>query len=221
VNATSKFTVPMSHNEHSHILLAIALTAVAGCVDAIGYLRLRHFFVSFMSGDSTQLAVSIVRGDWAHAATAGAIVALFLAGVVAGRSMSTTLDSWGRPTVLATEALLLAVAGVTAASTVIALSLATVAMGVQNAALDKERSARMGLSYITGTLVSLGDKLADALCSHRGDRWAWVPHLLHWGALVLGAVCGAVSYEAWGLSALLAPAIAAAALAAVTVKARA
>lgn len=211
----------MKHNSHSPILLAIALTAVAGYVDAAGYLRLHHFFVSFMSGDSTQLAVSTVRGDWGHAATAGAIVALFVTGVVTGRSVSVTLDSWGRPVVLGIEAVLLAAAAATGAVTVLALSLTTFAMGVQNAAIDKEHAARMGLSYVTGTLVSLGDKLADALRSHARERWAWVPHLYHWGALVLGAACGAVGYHSLGLLALLVPAVAAAALAGFTVTLRA
>ncbi|HEX5462162.1 MAG TPA: YoaK family protein [Steroidobacteraceae bacterium] len=203
--------------EHSPLVLAIALTAVAGCVDAIGYLRLRHFFVSFMSGDSTQLAVSTVRGDWGHAGTAAAIVGLFVIGVVAGRSLTSSLDAWGRPAVLMSEALLLCLAVVMGTSTVIAISLTTFAMGVQNAAIDKEQAARIGLSYVTGTLVSLGDKLADALRADRTDRWAWVPHLLHWGALVLGAACGAFGYQAWGFWALLVPAIAAAAVAGITV----
>ena len=75
----------------------------------------------------------------------------------------------------------------------------------------------MGLSYVTGTLVSLGDKLADALRSDPGQRWAWAPHLLHWGALVLGAACGAVVYQTWGLLGLVVPAIAAAALAGIAV----
>ena len=207
----------MKHIKHSPLVLAIALTAVAGCVDAIGYLRLRHFFVSFMSGDSTQLAVATLQADWSHAATAGAIVALFVAGVVAGRSVSTALGSWGRPIVLAIEALLLAAATATGPSMAIAVALMTVAMGVQNGAIDKEHAARVGLSYVTGTLVSLGDKLADALRSGRAERWAWVPHLFHWGALVAGAACGTVTYQAWGPLAMLVPALGAAALAAFTV----
>lgn len=210
----------MKH-EHSRLFLAIALTAVAGCVDAIGYLRLRHFFVSFMSGDSTQLAVSMIRGDWSHAAAAAAIVGLFVAGVVAGRSLAVGFDAWGRPTVLMSEALLLCLAAVTGTSTTLAISLTTFAMGVQNAAIDKEHAARVGLSYVTGTLVSLGDKLADALRADSKDRWAWASHLVHWGSLVLGAACGAIGYQAWGLWALLMPAVAAAALAGVAVTMRA
>lgn len=210
----------MARYSDARIALTVALTAVAGCVDAIGYLRLGHYFVSFMSGDSTKLMVSTVRGDWSRAADAGAIVALFVAGVVAGRAVFTTLGSWGRPGVLSLEALLLAAAGLLGAPTTTIIALAVVAMGVQNAAIDKEHAADMGLTYVTGTLVSLGDKLADALRGDRHARWAWAANLLHWCGLALGATCGALAYRAWGMSALVLPAAAAAALAIVTATAR-
>ena len=40
------------------LLLAVLLAALAGIVDAIGFIRLGHLFVSFMSGNSTQFAVT-------------------------------------------------------------------------------------------------------------------------------------------------------------------
>lgn len=210
----------MAGNRDARFALAVALTAVAGWVDAIGYLRLGHYFVAFMSGDTTKLAVSAVRGNWSKAADAGTIVALFVAGVVAGRLVFTSLEQRGRPAVLTIEALLLASAGVLGAPTVAVVALTVLAMGVQNAAIDKEHAAGMGLSYVTGTLVSFGDKVADAL---RGDRpgWAWAPNLLHWCGLALGAACGALAYQGWGMSALLAPAAVTAILAVVTATARA
>lgn len=210
----------MAGNRGARFALAVALTAVAGWVDAIGYLRLGHFFVAFMSGDTTKLAVSVVRGNWSRAMDAGAIVALFVAGVVSGRIVFTSLEHWGRPGVLTIEALLLALAGVLGAPTEAAVGLMVLAMGVQNAAIDKEHAAGLGLSYVTGTLVSLGDKVADALRGRR-ERWAWAPNLFHWCGLALGATCGALAYREWGTSALLAPAVITAALAVVTATAHA
>ncbi|MET0229353.1 MAG: DUF1275 family protein, partial [Rhodanobacteraceae bacterium] len=41
--------------------VAAALSWNAGYVDAVGYLSLGGFFVSFMSGNSTQLGVGIAQ----------------------------------------------------------------------------------------------------------------------------------------------------------------
>jgi uncharacterized membrane protein YoaK (UPF0700 family) len=46
-----------SHN----IALACALSALAGYVDGIGYLHLGGLFVSFMSGNSTRMGVSLAE----------------------------------------------------------------------------------------------------------------------------------------------------------------
>ena len=45
------------------------LAALAGMVDVIGYPHLKGLFVSFMSGNSTQLAAALGRGDLGGAAT--------------------------------------------------------------------------------------------------------------------------------------------------------
>lgn len=207
----------MGRASRSPLALAIALIAVAGWVDAIGFLRLGHLFVSFMSGNSTQLVVLGVSGEWPDGAAAGAIVGLFVIGVIAGRLLFNGARAWGRPVVLLAEAVSLAVGATAGSSTTAVIVPIVIAMGVQNAAIDKAHAADMGLSYVTGTLVGLGDGVADAIYSPRPvSRWGWVPHLLHWLGLVLGAACGAVSYRSWGRTALLLPAMLAFLLAAVT-----
>ncbi|PTS89246.1 DUF1275 family protein, partial [Caulobacter sp. HMWF009] len=66
------------------IALAAALSGVAGYVDAIGFLKLGGFFVSFMSGNSTRLGVGLATGHLEAALTALVLIALFVAGVVLG-----------------------------------------------------------------------------------------------------------------------------------------
>jgi uncharacterized membrane protein YoaK (UPF0700 family) len=52
------------HTLNRHVFfLAFCLSALAGCVDAIGFLELGGHFVSFMSGNSTRLSVSLAGGD--------------------------------------------------------------------------------------------------------------------------------------------------------------
>jgi uncharacterized membrane protein YoaK (UPF0700 family) len=67
-----------------NVALACALSALAGYVDAIGFLRLGGLFVSFMSGNSTRMGVSLAEGQWWHAATSLGLIALFVVGAAAG-----------------------------------------------------------------------------------------------------------------------------------------
>ncbi len=53
-----------------NIALACALSLLAGYVDGIGFLHLGGLFVSFMSGNSTRLGVSLAEAQWWQAASA-------------------------------------------------------------------------------------------------------------------------------------------------------
>ncbi|APG08458.1 membrane protein [Bradyrhizobium japonicum] len=67
-----------------NIALACALSMLAGYVDGIGFLHLGGLFVSFMSGNSTRLGVSLAEAQWWQAASALGLIALFVAGAAAG-----------------------------------------------------------------------------------------------------------------------------------------
>ena len=67
-----------------NIALACALSALAGYVDAIGFIHLGGLFVSFMSGNSTRMGVSLAEGQWWSAAEALGLIALFVIGAAAG-----------------------------------------------------------------------------------------------------------------------------------------
>src|SRR5260370_41193807 len=68
-----------------NVVLACALSAVAGYVDGIGFLHLGGLFVSFMSGNSTRMGVSLAQAQWLSAAEAFGLIALFVIGAAAGR----------------------------------------------------------------------------------------------------------------------------------------
>src|SRR5262244_197180 len=70
------------------LILAGVVAALAGMVDAIGYLRLGHLFVSFMSGNSTQLAVAVGGGDLTEASVIAELIALFVLGAAAGQVLT-------------------------------------------------------------------------------------------------------------------------------------
>jgi uncharacterized membrane protein YoaK (UPF0700 family) len=58
----------------------------------------------------------------------------------------------------------------------------------------------LGLTYVTGALVKVGQLAAVALTG--GARWGWVSNLLLWAALVAGSLCGASAYHWINLAAI-------------------
>src|SRR5258708_38824262 len=92
-----------------NIALACALSALAGYVDGIGFLHLGGLFVSFMSGNSTRMGVSLAEGHWLGAIEALGLVALFVIGA-AGSLIVLGRGANRQPWVLLAEASLLAAA---------------------------------------------------------------------------------------------------------------
>jgi uncharacterized membrane protein YoaK (UPF0700 family) len=201
--------------ERGELALAITLTMIAGGVDAIGFLQLGHLFVSFMSGNSTQLAVSAGRGDWHESQIAGAIIASFVIGVMLGRILSRYAGRWCRPVVLAVEALLLTAAAVAFLASPIGAGLMAVAMGLQNAVIHNVAGTKTRVTFVTGTLVNFGEKLTDALL-RTDPALAFLPELCQWLGFVAGAAAGTLLYGQLKIGALAIPAASLAALSATT-----
>lgn len=182
-------------------LLATCLSALAGYVDAIGFLSLGGFFVSFMSGNSTRLGVGLAQGSTAAVIAAG-LIGTFLVGVIAGSFTGHVAGRHRRPAVLALVAVLLAVAAALASDGAphAAIVAAGLAMGAENAIFEREGEVHIGLTYMTGTLVKLGQRITAELLG--GDRMAWTPYLLLWLGLVAGGFAGALVYPHLGLGSL-------------------
>jgi uncharacterized membrane protein YoaK (UPF0700 family) len=182
----------------SAIALAVTLAMVAGYVDATGFLSLGGFFLSFMSGNSTRLAVGLATSPTA-AAVAGGLIACFVLGVIVGTLLRRAVERRRRMTVLLLVAVLLAVAaGLGEAGLAQSAALAAaVALGAENATFEREGEVSIGVTYMTGTLVKLGQRIAAALVG--GDRLAWAPYALLWLGLIAGAVAGALSFPVLGL----------------------
>lgn len=187
--------------------LAVGLAGLAGYVDAHGYLRLDGLYVSFMSGNTTQMAVG-AAGATSGAALAGGLIGLFVLGVVLGSLVASAAGSWSATAALTCVTVLLFVA---ASLTSIqqdsaAIAVAVVAMGAENAVLKQNRDVSIRLTYVTGTLVSFGQQLAETI--RGGDRFGWLPYAMIWGGFVAGAFVGTAAFEhvqlagLWGAAAL-------------------
>ncbi|MFT3722865.1 MAG: YoaK family protein [Hyphomonadaceae bacterium] len=191
----------MLRHRRRDIALAVGSSALAGYVDAIGFLSLGGFFVSFMSGNSTRLAVGIA-GVPAEALIAGRLIASFLVGVILGSLVGRAAGQKRRPVVLALVAALLAAGAGTAGLNApdIAVLFVAAAMGAENTTFERDGEVSIGLTYMTGTLVKLGQRLAATLTG--GPAWAWLPYALLWLGLVTGAVIGALAFPVIGLAGL-------------------
>ena len=199
-----------------NMLLACALSALAGYVDGIGFLHLGGLFVSFMSGNSTRMGVSLAAGDWRAAGTAFGLIVLFVIGAACGSLIVLGRNRYCQCWLLLIEGLLLvgaALAYVFGFST-LAIAAIVLAMGLENAMFQIDGGSGMGLTYVTGALVRLGQLMAKAVTG--GARWAWLPNLLLWAALVAGCVLGAFAYGRISLTAIWFAAAAALGLSAMT-----
>jgi len=182
---------------------AICLSALAGCVDAIGFLQLGGYFISFMSGNSTRLAVGLLTGNMQAVALLGTILACFVIGTMLG-ALARHFSKNMRPavTVLALVTALLAAAALCYEGRWIlpAVICMTMAMGAENAVFQRDGHVVVGLTYMTGTLVKVGQQLANALTG--GPRFAWLPYLLLWLGLISGGMTGALLFYIFGLHSL-------------------
>lgn len=184
------------------VAMAVALSLLAGFVDALGFMHLGGYFVSFMSGNSTQMAAVLPDG-LAGAILPLALVVLFVLGVMVGTLAEQRLSASLGLLVLAA---LLGVATALAAMRLddAAIMITPFVMGAMNTVLRSGQGA-MAVTYMTGNLVKLGQTIVAAV--QGGPRWAWLPYLLLWLGLLVGALCGALAYGEIGLVALWLPAV--------------
>lgn len=202
----------MTRHGRNDQLLASLLAALAGFVDATGFVMTGGFFVSFMSGNSTRLGIGFSQ-DASAAVTAVSLIGAFVLGVVVGAVLSHVAGAWRRSLILALVAVLLAVsAGLsTLGMQRAAVACMAVGMGVMNNVFAREGEVSIGVTYMTGSLVKLGQRLAWALLGK--GRWDWVPYFLLWVGFIGGALLGARVYARFGSGALLLAASVAAVLA--------
>ncbi|WP_245933383.1 YoaK family protein [Arthrobacter livingstonensis] len=183
--------------------MAGALSLAAGFVDAVGFIHLGGYFVSFMSGNSTRAGAALAEGNPLGFMLAMGLVAAFTAGVISASILRRLVPFRKRMWVLlyVTAALGLAVVlfdlnvAVWLAPPVMAL-----AMGALNVIFERDGEVSIGLTYMTGTLVKMGQQMAAALTG--GNRLGWVRYLFLWLSLTLGSIVGGFAYFALNLNAL-------------------
>ena len=162
--------------------VAVALTFVAGYVDAIGWLRLDQVFVAQMSGNIMLLAVHLVAGNAGHTSLqADAILAFFVGLVVSGSVIEIGMRQRIRRIFVAAIALEVAMLiaftltasaalpaadggrNAVAAMTYVGVAIVAFAMGAQNTSLRMAGILSVYTTHMTGALTRLSEELIVCL----------------------------------------------------------
>lgn len=178
--------MPNTHSRSRPIdlLLAVGLAALAGATDVYGLGALHGLYVSFMSGNTTMLGMSLGSGDWTQATVTAGWIGVFVAGAALGAVIGDVAGRWQTPAVTLAVAALLAMPLAEPRSTAASLLLA---MGALNASMSRVGNVGVSLTYMTGALVKLGQGLGKALRGNLADRsWIWQAPM--WVSLLGGAM---------------------------------
>ena len=144
----------MTRLDRNARLMAVGFAAMAGMVDAIGFLASGGFFLSFMSGNSTRLSVGLAAGA-PYIGMVALLLLSFVAGVTGGSVIGrngTLSDKRRQSLILGILSVLLFIAPLIAGQNMLlaALCLAAFCMGAENTLFERDGSVSFGLTYMTG-----------------------------------------------------------------------
>ncbi len=190
----------------TRIPFAIALAALAGCADSIGFLEFSQLFMSFMSGNTTRFGVAVANGDWENVTRVASTISIFCFGAFLGTLIAAWVGRWRLAVLLTLQALLLA-GGLLMPWGTFAYPLhaypIVLALGLQNATLQDEGGRSLALTYVTGAVVRFGTGCANLLLGTVAPSF-WIQAPL-WAGLSTGAVVGGLLDIRYGESAFLFP----------------
>ncbi|MDO5511783.1 YoaK family protein [Corynebacterium sp.] len=187
--------------------LAVSFAFIAGFVDSIGFIFLGGVFLSFMSGNTTRIATASVEGNPDLAWLAGSAVVFFLLGVMLG-ALVRRLAQRRVPADRVREVVMITMCGLFTLAAVLvlidvphaAIIVASLGIGSMNSIFERQGEVSIPLTYMTGTLVKMGQRFVDAFFG--GSHAAWLGHLKMWAGLTAGAFTGATVYHWLGIHAL-------------------
>jgi uncharacterized membrane protein YoaK (UPF0700 family) len=181
----------------SEARLSWVLAALAGVLGATAYTHSAGYFVTFMTGNAQRGVLGYFRHDVRLAITASVLILCFVAGVVVA-SMCRRRFWTGHPhgpTVLTTFSLVTA--------TVVdvidegwqeqmldfaPVMLVVFGVGALNTSFVKDGEVSVPLSYVTGTLVKMGQGIERHIAG--GTAADWLGYFLLFASFVLGGAVG-------------------------------
>ncbi|MGA8329865.1 MAG: YoaK family protein [Mycobacterium sp.] len=181
----------------SEARLSYVLAGLAGVLGATAFTHSAGYFVTFMTGNAQRAVLGYFRDDVVLSISAGLLIVAFVSGVVVAsvcRRHFWVAHPHG-PTMLATVSLF--------AATVVdifdlgwnenqldfpPIFLVAFGIGALNTSFVKDGEVSVPLSYVTGTLVKMGQGIERHIAG--GDLSDWLGYFLLFASFVLGATAG-------------------------------
>jgi len=177
--------------------LSWVLAALAGVLGAAAFTHSEGYFVTFMTGNAQRAVLGYFRDDVRLSVSAGVLMLCFVAGVVVAsvcRRHFWVAHPHG-PTVLTTLSLLAATIlgliddGLEAVNLDFApIMLVVFGVGALNTSFVKDGEVSVPLSYVTGTLVKMGQGIERHIAG--GNVTDWLGYFLLFASFAVGAALG-------------------------------
>lgn len=181
----------------SEARLSWVLAVLAGVLGATAFTHSAGYFVTFMTGNAQRAALGYFRDDVTLSISAGVLMLCFVAGVVVAsvcRRHFWVAHPHG-PTVLTTLSLFAAmVLGLIDDGweevnlDFVPIMLVVFGVGALNTSFVKDGEVSVPLSYVTGTLVKMGQGIERHIAG--GDVTEWLGYFLLVASFVVGAAFG-------------------------------
>lgn len=181
----------------SEARLSYVLAGLAGILGATAFTHSAGYFVTFMTGNAQRAVLGYFRDDVVLSISAGLLIVAFVSGVVVAsvcRRHFWVAHPHG-PTMLATVSLF--------AATVVdifdlgwnqnqldfpPIFLVAFGIGALNTSFVKDGEVSVPLSYVTGTLVKMGQGIERHIAG--GGLSDWLGYFLLFASFILGATAG-------------------------------
>lgn len=215
---TEHTAAPVARTETAAFGLAFVLAAASGCTDGIGASLVSGVFASFMSGNTTGAGIALGTANLPTLARIGIAIPLYVLAVTVGALILRCRPRMRTAVWLVAAALLcgfVLVAHIVppapptgfAPQELPLLACLVLPMGLLNMTLRHVAGSTVGLGYVTGTLVTLGESIADTLRGRGYPRKTMLFSGL-WVSFFGGAALGAAAAAAAGSWAAALPAAA-------------
>ncbi|WPF65846.1 YoaK family protein [Corynebacterium sp. 22KM0430] len=191
LNGTHDYMAP--YYNLREFFLGVMLASLAGATGAAAWIYSAGWYVTFMTGNTERMVLEPIRGSTEAGLAALSAVVVFVIGALTATLARIYLWSHARhgAMVVTTIAIILAflsdlwLGTQEDGLTFIPILFLAFGLGALNTSISRRGQVVMPLSYVTGTLVKIGQGIALHLAGKQ--RWMWFPQL----ATYLGFVCGA------------------------------